>query len=148
MILTMWGAVIKGWETSKLKKAQRETNWILKDCLFSPDTKWSLRKVNLLKLANKYNVEQIRRLNALGSLMPYSSSSGLANLEGCQASSGTPVFLLQVLLTSGDGERFYVSSSKSTLSIGKVLFQGYCWMEKAQQRGVKHVKYVDGPSTD
>lgn len=67
-------------------------------------------------------------------------------LEGCQAPSSAPVFLLQILLTSSDGEWLYTSLSKAVLSIGEVLLQGCCWI-KAQQRGMQGAECVAGYST-
>jgi len=66
--------------------------------------------------------------------------------EGCQGSSTTPVFLLQVLLTSSDGKWCYVSSLRATLSISKVLLLLLDKGNTAERD--EGVKCVGGYSTD
>lgn len=50
VILSLWEAGIKAWEASKLKRPKEKQNWIEGTAFCLVIKKWSLRKMNLLKL--------------------------------------------------------------------------------------------------
>lgn len=64
VILSLWEAGIKAWEASKLKRPKEKQNWIEGTAFCLMIKKWSLRKMNLLKLGRKYSFQQLVANNA------------------------------------------------------------------------------------